>query len=185
MLNEYKAHVDERQAQNIPPLPLDADQTSQLVDLLKSDHKESELLLHLLKERVPAGVDQSAYRSKEAKALDIGMGVPWFKVKDAYLKNGGHVFSSNFALYGDMSARVMHVLETIAPSVEVYSIDEAFINLTGFEHHDFNNYGKSIRQRILKWTGIPTCVGIAPTKALCKVANKIARKFPKKTGGSF
>jgi aconitate hydratase 2/2-methylisocitrate dehydratase len=58
MLNEYKAHVDERQAQNIPPLPLDADQTSQLVDLLKSDHEESELLLHLLKERVPAGVDQ-------------------------------------------------------------------------------------------------------------------------------
>jgi aconitate hydratase 2/2-methylisocitrate dehydratase len=73
MLNEYKAHVDERQAQNIPPLPLDADQTSQLVDLLKSDHEESELLLHLLKERVPAGVDQSAY-VKAAFLADITTG---------------------------------------------------------------------------------------------------------------
>ena len=73
MLNEYKAHVDERKSQNIPPLPLDADQTSQLVDLLKSEHEESELLLHLLKERVPAGVDQAAYL-KAAFLADITTG---------------------------------------------------------------------------------------------------------------
>ena len=107
------------------------------------------------------------------------MGAPIFKWKNFCKHHNITILSSNYPLYGDMSARVMTILEQFTPNVEVYSIDEAFIDLTGFDQRNFNEYGKSIRQRILKWTGIPTCVGIAPTKALCKVANKIARKFPK------
>lgn len=124
-------------------------------------------------------------RSDEVKKLNLPMGAPIFKWKDFCKHHKINVLSSNYPLYGDMSARVMKILEQFSPNVEVYSIDEAFIDLTGFDHHDFNAYGKSIRKRILKWTGIPTCVGIAPTKALCKVANKIARKFPKETGGVY
>ena len=124
-------------------------------------------------------------RSDEVKKLNLPMGAPIFKWKDFCKHHKVTVLSSNYPLYGDMSARVMTILEQFSPNVEVYSIDEAFIDLTGFNHHDFNAYGKSIRKRILKWTGIPTCVGIAPTKALCKVANKIARKFPKETGGVY
>ena len=84
-----------------------------------------------------------------------------------------------------MSSRVMRILEQFSPDVEVYSIDEAFLRLKGFDSYDLHMYGTEMRQRILKWTGIPTCVGIAPTKALSKVANKIARKFPKETGGVY
>lgn len=124
-------------------------------------------------------------RSDEVKKLNLPMGAPIFKWKDFCKHHKINVLSSNYPLYGDMSARVMKILEQFSPNVEVYSIDEAFIDLTGFDRHDFNAYGKSIRKRILKWTGIPTCVGIAPTKALCKVANKIARKFPKETGGVY
>ena len=124
-------------------------------------------------------------RSDEVKKLNLPMGAPIFKWKDFCKHHKVTVLSSNYPLYGDMSARVMTILEQFSPNVEVYSIDEAFIDLTGFNRHDFNTYGKSIRKRILKWTGIPTCVGIAPTKALCKVANKIARKFPKETGGVY
>jgi DNA polymerase V len=79
----------------------------------------------------------------------------------------------------------MRILEQFSPDVEVYSIDEAFLQLNGFERHNLHQYGTQMRQRILKWTGIPTCVGVAPTKALSKVANKIARKFPKETGGVY
>ena len=124
-------------------------------------------------------------RSDEVKKLNLPMGAPIFKWKNFCKYHQITVLSSNYPLYGDMSARVMTILEQFSPNVEVYSIDEAFIDLTGFDQHDFNTYGKSIRQRIIKWTGIPTCVGIAPTKALCKVANKIARKFPKETGGVY
>ena len=124
-------------------------------------------------------------RSDEVKKLNLPMGAPIFKWKNFCKYHQITVLSSNYPLYGDMSARVMTILEQFSPTVEVYSIDEAFIDLTGFDQHDFNTYGKSIRQRIIKWTGIPTCVGIAPTKALCKVANKIARKFPKETGGVY
>ena len=124
-------------------------------------------------------------RSDEVKKLNLPMGAPIFKLKNFCKHHKITVLSSNYPLYGDMSARVMTILEQFSPNVEVYSIDEAFIDLTGFNHYDFNAYGKSIRKRILKWTGIPTCVGIAPTKALCKVANKIARKFPKETGGVY
>jgi DNA polymerase V len=84
-----------------------------------------------------------------------------------------------------MSSRVMRILEQFSPDVEVYSIDEAFLKLDGFDAYDLDMHGYEMRQRVLKWTGIPTCVGIAPTKALSKVANKIARKFPKETGGVY
>ena len=124
-------------------------------------------------------------RSDEAKALGLPMGAPAFKFKEFFKSNNVQLFSFNFALYGDMSSRVMRILEHFSPDVEVYSIDEAFLKLNGFETYDLQTHGIEMRQRVLKWTGIPTCVGIAPTKALSKVANKIARKFPKETGGVY
>ena len=122
-------------------------------------------------------------RSDEAKALGLPMGAPIFKWEGFCKANGIEVLSSNYPLYGDMSSRVMSILKQFTPDVDVYSIDEAFVEFKGFDTYDFNDYGKQIRARILKWTGIPTCVGIAPTKALSKVANKIARKNIEKTGG--
>ena len=124
-------------------------------------------------------------RSDEAKALGLPMGAPIFKWEGFCKEKGIQVFSSNYPLYGDMSSRVMNILEQFTPDVEVYSIDEAFLQFKGFEKYDFKDYGNQIRQRILKWTGIPTCVGIAPTKALSKVANRIARKFPEETKGVY
>jgi DNA polymerase V len=124
-------------------------------------------------------------RSDEAKALGLPMGAPAFKFKEFFKANSIQLFSSNYALYGDMSSRVMRILEQFSPDVEVYSIDEAFLKLNGFEAYDLHTYGVEMRQRVLQWTGIPTCVGVAPTKALSKVANKIARKFPKETGGVY
>ncbi|MDA8769033.1 Y-family DNA polymerase [Winogradskyella sp.] len=124
-------------------------------------------------------------RSDEAKALQLPMGAPIFKWENFCKSNNIHVLSSNYPLYGDMSSRVMNILKQFTPEVEVYSIDEAFLKLEGFTNYNLEDYGLQMRQRILKWTGIPTCVGIAPTKALSKVANKIARKFPKETKGSY
>jgi len=124
-------------------------------------------------------------RSDEAKALGLPMGAPAFKYEAFFKEHNVKVFSSNYPLYGDMSERVMRILEQFTPDVEVYSIDEAFLQFKGFDHYDFNDYGLQIRQRVLKWTGLPTCVGVAPTKALSKVANKIARKFPKQTQGVY
>ncbi len=124
-------------------------------------------------------------RSDEAKALKLPMGAPIFKWEAFCKANGIKVLSSNYPLYGDMSHRVMRILEQFTPDVEVYSIDEAFLEFKGFNACNFEAYGTKIRQRILKWTGIPTCVGIAPTKALSKAANKIARKFPEATGGVY
>ena len=124
-------------------------------------------------------------RSDEAKTLGLPMGAPAFKYKEFFKANNIQLFSSNYALYGDMSSRVMRILEQFSPDVEVYSIDEAFLQLNGFDSCNLREYGIEMRQRILKWTGIPTCVGIAPTKALSKVANKIARKFPRETGGVY
>ncbi|MCD2258002.1 Y-family DNA polymerase [Psychroserpens luteolus] len=124
-------------------------------------------------------------RSDEAKALDLPMGAPIFKWEGFCKVNDIHVLSSNYPLYGDMSSRVMSILSQFTPDVEVYSIDEAFLQFKGFENYNFNDYGNEMRHRILKWTGIPTCVGIAPTKALSKVANKVARKFPKQTKGVY
>ena len=124
-------------------------------------------------------------RSDEVKSLGLPMGAPAFKYKTFFRHHKVHVYSSNYPLYGDMSRRVMRILERFTPDVEVYSIDEAFLKFQGFENYDLKSYGDDIRKTVLKWTGIPTCVGIAPTKALSKIANKIARKFPKETGGVY
>ena len=115
-------------------------------------------------------------RSKEAKAIGIKMGEPYFKVKHLVKKNKIEVFSSNYALYGDLSRRVMKVLKTFSPQVEIYSIDEAFIDLSFMDEKGVEEYGKEIREKVLKWVGIPTSVGIASTKTLSKVANHIAKK---------
>jgi DNA polymerase V len=124
-------------------------------------------------------------RSDEAKNLGLPMGAPAFKYKQFFKEYNIEVFSSNYPLYGDMSSRVMSILRQFSPDVEVYSIDEAFLALNTIENVSFNKLGHEMRKRILQWTGLPTCVGIAPTKALTKIANKIARKFPKETGGTF
>ena len=115
-------------------------------------------------------------RSREAKDLGIKMGEPYFKVKDLVKRNKVEVYSSNYALYGDISRRVMKVLKTFSPKVEIYSIDEAFIDLSFIDEKGAEDYGREIRSRVLKWTGIPTSVGIASTKTLSKVANHIAKK---------
>mgnify|MGYP000053011192 CR=1 FL=1 len=122
--------------------------------------------------------------SDEAKKLELPFGAPIFKWEAFCKANDISVLSSNYPLYGDMSSRVMNILKQFSPDIEIYSIDEAFLKFEGFENYDLKDYGLTIRKRILKWTGIPTCVGIAPTKALSKVANKIARKFPDETKGS-
>ena len=124
-------------------------------------------------------------RSNEAKALGIPMGAPEFQVRDLIKQHDIHVFSSNYALYGDLSNRVMKILENYTPNVEVYSIDEAFLNFSGMIIPDFNAYGAEIQHRILKWLSIPIGIGFAPTKALSKVANKIAKKFPERTNGVY
>ena len=124
-------------------------------------------------------------RSDEAKALNIPMGAPAFKYKAFFKANDVTVFSSNYPLYGDMSDRVISILKQFTPDIEPYSIDEAFLEFKGFENYDMQSYGETIQKRILKWTGIPTSVGFAPTKALSKVANKVARKFPKETNNVF
>ena len=113
-------------------------------------------------------------RSKEAKALGIKMGVPLFKVKDIVEKENVIVFSSNYTLYADMSRRVMNIISEFAPSIEVYSIDEAFIELTNM-NVDYESYARHMRKVILQYTGIPVSIGIASTKTLTKVANHIAK----------
>ena len=115
-------------------------------------------------------------RSNEAKALGIKMGEPYFKVKELIKKHKVYIFSSNYALYGDLSRRVMKVLKTFSPNVEIYSIDEAFIDLSFLDEKSIEDYGKEIRKKVLRWTGIPTSVGISSTKTLSKVANHIAKK---------
>ena len=119
-------------------------------------------------------------RSTEAKKIGIKMGEPYFKVKELVKKNNIHIFSSNYALYGDISRRVMKTLKSFSDKIEIYSIDEAFVDLSHIHDKEIENYGKEIRERILKWTGIPTSVGISNTKTLSKVANNIAKKS--KTG---
>ena len=123
-------------------------------------------------------------RSDEAKALGIPMGAPEFKVRDQLKQHNITVFSSNYTLYGDLSSRVMAILGQFTPNIEVYSIDEAFLNFDGMKIDNYQHYGLEMKKRTLKWLSIPVSVGFAPTKALAKVANKIARKFPKETLGS-
>jgi len=117
-------------------------------------------------------------RSPEAKALGISMGTPFFQCRDLLYKNGGRALSSNYALYGDMSFRVMRILRECVPALEIYSIDEAFLCLDGFAGRDLDAYARDIRKKVLQYTGIPVSIGIARTKTLAKTANRIAKKSP-------
>ena len=117
-------------------------------------------------------------RSNEVKALGVAMGAPWFKLKDLAKQHGIIGLSSNYALYADMSNRVMSILGDFSPDQEVYSIDESFLDLTGFASRDLVKYGQQMRKRILRWTGLPVCVGIGATKTLAKLANHCAKKRP-------
>lgn len=115
--------------------------------------------------------------NKEAKALtEIPMFEPVFKIKESLIRHNVTFFSSNYTLYGEMSQRVMNILSTFSPLVEIYSIDEAFVDLSGMNHIDLQSYGQQIRDTILRYTGLPVGVGIAPTKVLAKMANRIAKK---------
>ena len=115
-------------------------------------------------------------RSNEVKKLGVKMGTPYFQLKNLIKHHNIAVCSSNYELYGDMSRRVMAVLADFAPGVEPYSIDEAFLHLSLPDKFDYFDYGKQIRQRILKWTGLPVGVGFAPTRTLTKIANHIGKK---------
>lgn len=115
-------------------------------------------------------------RSEEAKRIGVTMGSPLFKVESLLDENGAALLSSNYALYGDMSGRVMNLLNKFTPEVEIYSIDEAFLSLEP-KKRSLENLGLSIREKIYKWTGIPVSVGIAETKVLAKIANKRAKKM--------
>lgn len=116
--------------------------------------------------------------TKEAKALGLKRGVPLFQVQDIIKRNRVAVFSSNYELYGDMSARMMQVIASLVPAVEVYSIDECFADLRGLNESDLTALGFQIRKRVWHWIGIPACVGIAPTKTLAKYCNNLAKKIP-------
>ena len=122
-------------------------------------------------------------RSKEAKALGIKMGIPIFKIQAQIRQHGIQVFSSNYSLYADMSDRVMRTLEDMAPKVEIYSIDEAFLDLTGIQSAiSLVDFGQQVKHTIDRWIGIAVCVGIAPTKTLAKLANHAAKKYPATQG---
>lgn len=115
-------------------------------------------------------------RSNELKALGVAMGQPLFEVRDLVRRHAVRVLSSNYPLYGDMSARVTECLRGFAPALEVYSVDESFLDLSGFDGRDLHAYADDIRATIRRWTGIPTCVGLGPTKTLAKVANFAAKR---------
>ncbi|SMB99627.1 DNA-directed DNA polymerase [Hymenobacter roseosalivarius DSM 11622] len=124
-------------------------------------------------------------RSAEAKALGLQMGYPYFQVKLLLEQHKVAVFSSNYALYGDMSRRVMWYLSQVAPAVEIYSVDEAFLDLHGLERFlvdSLDTFARTVRANVLARTGIPTCVGVAPTKTLAKLANRLAKKSPEMGG---
>jgi DNA polymerase V len=124
-------------------------------------------------------------RSNEAKALGIPMGAPAFEFEKEFIKHNIKVFSSNYPLYGNMSSRVMNLLRGYTPDVEIYSIDEAFLKFEGFKLYNLKAIGNEMQQRVTKGTGIPISVGFAPTKALAKVANRIAKKYPNKTNSVY
>lgn len=117
-------------------------------------------------------------RSKEAKALGIGMGLPYYQMKERFPFEDITAFSSNYVLYADMSARVMATLRLEAPVLHQYSIDEAFIDLTGMEHLDLKKWGEELSKKVWRWTGIPVSLGIASSKTLAKVAARFAKKYP-------
>lgn len=121
--------------------------------------------------------------SREAKDLGIPMGVPYHQIRDWAQQHGVAVFSSNYALYGDLSNRVMRTLEQLAPRIEIYSIDEAFADLGGMQRWDLAQWGRQVRQTVLRHCGLPVCVGIAPTKTLAKLANHVAKGQRAQGGG--
>jgi DNA polymerase V len=121
-------------------------------------------------------------RSDEAKALGIAMGLPAFKLADLVKEHAVEVYSSNYTLYGDLSARVMTTLTQWTPEVEVYSIDEAFLQFTALPPDALTAYGQTIRATIQQWTGIPVSIGIGPTKTLAKLANRLAKRSPEAQG---
>lgn len=120
-------------------------------------------------------------RSKEAKALGIGDLQPFFKIEKLLHQHNVAIFSANFPLYGDISGRVMRTLKHFSPNTEVYSIDEIFLSFNGM-HNDFNLYGQEIKSRVFQHIGMPVCVGVAPTKTLSKLANRVAKKKPQCNG---
>jgi DNA polymerase V len=124
-------------------------------------------------------------RSNEAKAVGVPMGISAFQIKDLIKEKKVKVFSSNYALYGDLSNRVMGILNQFSPNLELYSIDEAFLNFDGLNISEYHIYGVEMKNRIKKWVGIPVCIGFGETKVLSKVANKIAKKFQEKTSGVY
>jgi DNA polymerase V len=119
-------------------------------------------------------------RSNEAKALGIGMGQPWFQIKELAEEHGVLALSSNYALYADLSNRVMTILANYSPRQEIYSIDECFVDLTGTAELRAVSY--AMRETVRRWSGIPVCVGIGPTKTLAKLANHVAKKHPRSKG---
>lgn len=121
-------------------------------------------------------------RTNEAKALGITMGAPLFQVQDLIDRHNVQVYSSNYALYGDISHRLMELLHEFTPEVEVYSIDEAFMNLDGSNTEELDAYGRDIKRKVEKWLGIPVSVGIGETKVLAKLANRLAKKSEKAGG---
>jgi DNA polymerase V len=124
-------------------------------------------------------------RSEEAKALGIGMGEPEFKIREMLKENGVSVFSSNYSLYGDLSERVMAIMQHFTPNVEKYSIDEAFLDFNGVPIAEYHSYGVQMKDRVMHWLSLPICVGIAPTKTLGKAANRIAKKYQDRTNGVY
>jgi DNA polymerase V len=124
-------------------------------------------------------------RSNEAKAAGVPMGAPAFQIKKLVKEKNVTLFSSNYPLYGDLSNRVMSILGQFTPNLEIYSIDEAFLNFDGMNVLDYHDYGLQMKSRVQKWVGIPVCIGFAETKALSKVANKIAKKFQDRTKGVY
>ncbi len=118
-------------------------------------------------------------RSQEAKDVGIEMGQPLFECQNLVEKHHVRVFSSNYVLYGDMSARIMNILSGFSPNIEIYSIDEAFLCLRGFENFDLEAYGHTIRETVKRYTGVPVSVGIAKTKTLAKIANYLSKKVYK------
>lgn len=121
-------------------------------------------------------------RSEEAKTLGIKMGVPAHEIEEIIKKNDVHVFSSNYALYGDISNRVMEVIRSLVPAIEIYSIDEAFIDLSDMPYHNLESFVLGIRETILQYIGIPVSIGVARTKTLAKIANRFTKKYLREKG---
>lgn len=121
-------------------------------------------------------------RSNESKALGIKMGEPFFKIKPLVQTHKIEVFSSNYSLYGDMSERAMSILRNFSPYMEIYSIDEAFLDCTGMKQSDLIPYGHRIIRILKRWIGLPVSLGFGPTKTLAKIANHVAKKWPEMNG---